>query len=264
MKRLRSELLFLIELWKANLSSAMEYRASFISQVLGMMINNAIFFVFWILFFERFREVGGWKMQDMVLLFSITTTGFGMGFGLFGNASMVAELIAAGRLDYYLTLPRNALLHMLASRSVLSAWGDLIFGVMVFFFSGHRSLPETVLWLIASLCSGTVIICASALFGCLSFWMGNATTLATQASNALLTLALYPRDVFHGGVRVLMLTVLPAAFIGSVPLDVVKTGSWSGAIGLVGVACFFALALWLVFNRGLRRYESGSAINVNL
>jgi len=45
MKGIKSELLFLLELWKTNLSSAMEYRASFISQVVGMIINDAIYFV---------------------------------------------------------------------------------------------------------------------------------------------------------------------------------------------------------------------------
>ncbi len=45
MKRIKGEWLFLIELWKTNLSSAMEYRASFISQVVGMILNDAIYFV---------------------------------------------------------------------------------------------------------------------------------------------------------------------------------------------------------------------------
>ncbi len=44
-KRIKGEWLFLIELWKTNLSSAMEYRASFISQVVGMILNDAIYFV---------------------------------------------------------------------------------------------------------------------------------------------------------------------------------------------------------------------------
>ena len=43
---MRGELSFLIALWKANLLAAMEYRIPFISQVLGMMLNNAIYFLF--------------------------------------------------------------------------------------------------------------------------------------------------------------------------------------------------------------------------
>ncbi len=264
MKRLKGELFFLIELWKTNLSSAMEYRASFISQVVGMIINDAIYFVFWLVFFDRFKVIQGWHMQDMVLLFSITTTAFGLASGLFGNAQMLAELIPQGRLDYYLALPRDVLLHVLASHSSLSAWGDLIFGLMAYLTTGRFSPAEIVLWLVALLCSSVVLVNSFTLFGCLSFWLGNASQLASQASNAILTLALYPRDIFQGAVRFLMLTILPATFVGAIPLDIVRRLDWRALVGLIVFAVGIALFTRLVFYAGLRRYESGSALNVNV
>lgn len=264
MKRIRSEGLFLVELWKTNLSSAMEYRASFISQVIGMLINDGIYFVFWLLFFDRFKVVRGWGMSDMVLLFSIITTGYGLAFVGFGNAMNLAELIAQGRLDYYLTLPRDVLLHVLASRSILSAWGDLTFGLMAYLFTGRFSLPEIALWLLASLCSGAVLVSSFSIFGCLSFWLGNASQLAIQANNAILTLAMYPRDIFEGAVRFLMLTLIPAAFVGAIPLDVVRRLDWTALLGLIAFAIGITLFMRFVFYTGLRRYESGSAINVNV
>ena len=264
MTRIKSEWLFLIELWKTNLSSAMEYRANFISQVVGMIINDGIYFVFWLLFFDRFKVVRGWGMSDMVLLFAIITTGYGLAFVGFGNAMNLAELIAQGRLDYYLALPRDVLLHALASRSILSAWGDLTFGLLAFLFTGRFTLPEIALWLLASVCSGAVLVSSFAIFGCLSFWLGNASVLAVQAQNAILTLALYPRDIFEGMVRFIMLTILPAAFVGAIPLDVVRRLDWTALLGLMAFAIGITLLMRLVFYTGLRRYESGSAINVNV
>ncbi len=264
MKRIRSEGLFLLELWKTNLSSAMEYRASFISQVVGMIINDGIYFVFWLIFFERFKVVRGWGMQDMVLLFSVVTTGFGLAFALFGNAQNLAELIAQGRLDSYLALPRDVLLHVLASRSSLSAWGDLIFGVLCFVFAARFTPAEIGLWLAGSLCSGVVLVSSFALFGCMSFWLGNASQLAMQAGNAILTLAMYPRDIFQGAVRFLMLTILPAAFVGAIPMDIVRRLDWRALLGLIAFAVGIVILLRIVFAAGLRRYESGSALNVNV
>ncbi len=261
---IKSELLFLLELWKTNLSSAMEYRASFISQVVGMILNDGIYFVFWLVFFDRFKQVQGWGMADMVLLFAIITTGFGIAFALFGNALTLAELIAQGRLDYYLALPRDVLLHVLASRSSLSAWGDLIFGLMAYLFTGRFGLPDILIWLLASLCSSAVLISSFTLFGCLSFWLGNAQQLAIQAQNVILTFSLYPRDIFQGVVRFLMLTLLPAAFVGAIPLDIVRRLDWTALVGLVGFAIGITLLTRLVFYAGLRRYESGSALNVNV
>ena len=264
MKRIRSEWLFLIELWKTNLSSAMEYRASFISQVVGMIINDGIYFVFWLLFFDRFKVVRGWGMGDMVLLFSILTTGYGLAFVGFGNAMNLADLIAQGRLDYYLALPRDVLLHVLASRSALSAWGDLTFGILAFLFTGRFTPPEIILWLTASVCSGAVLVSSFSIFGCLSFWLGNASALAMQAQNAVLTLALYPRDIFEGAVRFIMLTIIPAAFVGAIPLDIVRRLDWTALVGLIAFAIGITCLMRLVFYTGLRRYESGSALNVNV
>jgi ABC-2 type transport system permease protein len=176
----------------------------------------------------------------------------------------LADLIAQGRLDYYLALPRDVLLHTLASRSILSAWGDLTFGLLAFLFTGRFSLPQITLWLLASVCSGAVLVSSFAIFGCLSFWLGNASVLAVQAQNAILTLALYPRDIFEGMVRFLMLTLIPAAFVGAIPLDVVRRLDWMALLGLMAFAFGITLLMRLVFYTGLRRYESGSAINVNV
>ena len=79
-----------------------------------------------------------------------------------------------------------------------------------------------------------------------------------------ITLALYPRDIFQGVVRFSMLTLLPAAFVGAIPLDIVRRLDWTALLGLVGFAVGITLLSRFVFYAGLRRYESGSAINVNV
>jgi len=61
-----------------------------------------------------------------------------------------------------------------------------------------------------------------------------------------------------------MLTIIPAAFVGAIPLDVVRRLDWTALAGLVAFAIGITVLMRLVFYTGLRRYESGSAINVNL
>ena len=101
MNRIRAELAFLIAQWQANLASAMEYRAAFISQIVGMFINDAVYFVFWVVFFDRFKQIRGWDAADMFLLFSIVALGYGLAFTFFGNALQLSRVIAQGQLDYY-------------------------------------------------------------------------------------------------------------------------------------------------------------------
>jgi ABC-2 type transport system permease protein len=99
------ELRFLVALWKANLLSAMEYRATFITQALGMMLNDAVYFIFWVIFFDRFQMVKGWGLQDILLVYGLVAISFGMAMYLFGNAQFVGDVISKGQLDYYLSLP---------------------------------------------------------------------------------------------------------------------------------------------------------------
>src|SRR5512145_2971496 len=102
---------FLFALWKANLQAAMEFRAAFFTQIIFMILNNAGYFVFWILYFDKFENVRGWTVNDMMLLFGIAATAWGTAAYFFGNFTTLGEIIAQGRLDYYLSLPKPVLLH---------------------------------------------------------------------------------------------------------------------------------------------------------
>jgi ABC-2 type transport system permease protein len=264
MKRLRSELAFLIAQWQANVASAMEYRAAFISQIVGMFINDAVYFAFWLVFFDRFQQVRGWGVTDMFLLMSIVAFGYGLAFTFFGNALQLSRVIAQGQLDYYLALPRGVLINVLASRMSNSAVGDISFGIIAFLFAGPLTLPGVALWLAASLLVAVVFVMAFTFFHSLTFWLGNASGLAEQAMNAMVTLALYPADIFQGAVRFMMFTLVPAAFVGAVPLNAVRGLDANLMLTLVVATLVITTLSTASFYLGLRRYESGSAMNVNV
>jgi ABC-2 type transport system permease protein len=261
---MRRELIFLLALWKANLLSALEYRIAFISQVIGMMLNNAIYFAFWVIFFGRFKEVRGWGLDEMLLVFGVVATGFGLAVYLFGNAITLAEVIAGGRLDYYLALPRPVLLHVLASRSVASGAGDVTYGLISFALAGQFTLGAVGRFFVATLLAMTIFLSFLILVQSLAFWMGNSSLLSTQAINAMLTFSLYPITLFDGTAKFLLFTILPAAFMGAVPAEFVRTFTWT-QLGqmLIAALTFLTLAI-AVFRYGLRRYESGSAIQIQI
>ncbi len=97
-----------------------------------------------------------------------------------------------------------------------------------------------------------------------AFWLGNANLLAAQATNAMITFALYPITLFDGTAKFLLFTILPAALVGAVPAEFVRSFSWS-VLGQLVVATLVFLGLAIViFHRGLRRYESGSAIQTQV
>jgi ABC-2 type transport system permease protein len=255
---------FLIALWQANLQAAMEFRAAFFMQVLFMMVNNGVYFLFWVLYFDRFNEVRGWTVNEMMLLFGIAASAWGIGSYFFGNFVTLSEVIVQGRLDYYLSLPRPVLLHVLASRSVGSGLGDLIYGIGSFILSGYLTPGGFLRYLIGVFAGVCIFIAFLVIVQSLSFWLGNAVALSQFALNALLTFSLYPSLLFDTTTKFVLLTLLPAALIGTVPTEFVREFSWQGLFELTAGAAAF---LWIsihVFRLGLKRYESGSAIQVEV
>ncbi|MBN2004886.1 MAG: ABC-2 family transporter protein [Anaerolineae bacterium] len=245
-----------------NAMSAMAYRGAFLMQALGMLLNDVMLLFFWTVLFSRFPTVKGWALNDVIALYAIMATGFGMATIICGNSWNVARIIANGDLDYYLALPADPLVHLLISRMSLPAWGDAAFGILVYLIATPERWATLPLFLFLCALSGIIFIAFGALVGSLAFWLGQAQNLTFQMNNALLSFGLYPIDIFPGGVRLLLYTLIPAAFVGSVPATLLRDFNVTQLAILVG----FVLGIWLVarwvFHRGLRRYVSGNLITM--
>jgi ABC-2 type transport system permease protein len=68
----------------------------------------------------------------------------------------------------------------------------------------------------------------------------------------------YPVDVFAGVAKVLLYTVVPAAFVTAVPARLIDDFDPVVAGLLFAVALAFAFTGWATFTLGLRRYASGA------
>jgi ABC-2 type transport system permease protein len=258
------ELKFLLSLWKTDLAGLMEYRAAFISQSIGMMLNDGVYFMVWIIFFDRFKDVRGWGLTNMFVVFGVSASAFGLAGMLFGNAFNLADIIAGGRLDYYLSLPRPVLLHLLASRSVPSGMGDFLYGFVSYAVSGQFSWYGLLRFVLALLLATTVFVAFLVIVQSLAFWLGVGGTFTSLAINSIVTFALYPITLFSQSAKFILLIIIPAAFMGAVPAGFVGSFDWAllGEMALAA-AGFMGLAL-LIFHLGLRRYESGSAIQTEV
>jgi ABC-2 type transport system permease protein len=229
-----------------------------------MILNDAVYFIVWVIFFDRFPTVRGWGLTDMFLVFGVSASAFGLTGLLFGNAFNLGEIIVRGRLDYYLSLPRPVLLHVLASRLVPSSLGDFTYGFLSFFASGQFSPEGLGRFILAVLLAMLVFLGFLVLVQSLAFWLGTGGAFTGLAINAIVTFALYPITLFERGAKLVLFLLIPAAFMGAVPASFVHSFSWN-SIGLMVLgACAFLLLGTGLFRLGLRRYESGSAIQTEV
>jgi viologen exporter family transport system permease protein len=258
------ELKFLLAVWQANLQSVMEYRISFITQVFGMMFNNFIYFVIWMIFFDRFKEVRGWGINDMYITYGVIAGAFGLVSVFFGNSFFLGDIINNGRLDYYLSLPRPVLLHTVSSRMISSGVGDLTYGFLSYALSGQFTWDGLLRFILAILLGAIVFAAFLILVNSLAFWAGIVSSFSNLMVNAIITFGIYPYSLFDNYAKLILFTVVPAALMGAVPGEFVRAFTWQTlAQLLLGAMIFLGLAV-TIFRLGLKRYESGSAIQIEV
>jgi ABC-2 type transport system permease protein len=247
---------------RVNLQSALEYRVSFVSQVVSMLLNDLMWLLFWLFYFGRFRLVGGWGREQIVTLWAVVAVGFGLATALCGNLFRVAGTIVRGELDLYLSLPKPVLPHLLISRMSLTALGDIGFGILVFGALTHPSLTKCLLFVLFALTTASVFIGFGIITQSLSFWLGNGEGVAQQLVNAMINFSTYPTIIFHGWVKFALFTVIPAGFVAFVPVRLLQQFSWGWLLGLLAFCAGILGGAGWVFYSGLRRYESGNLITV--
>lgn len=249
---------------KANLAMELEYRAAFFAQVLSMAINDGMWVAFWVLYFTRFPVVEGWGRPDVLALWAIVAAGYGVGNALMGNVLRLSQIIYSGGLDVYLTQPKNVLLHVLVSRTQSTAWGDVLFGVVVFFWLCDPTWARTGLFLLGSLLAAVIITAFFTLVQSLAFFIGNADTTAAQLMGSMIHFSTYPTSIFQGAVKVLLFTAIPAGFISYMPVGLLREADPLFIAGATAAAAAMAGLAIAVFRAGLRRYESGNLVTTRL
>jgi len=252
------------EMTKISILSAMEYRVSFLMQVVGMAVNDVALIGLWYIFFQRFPVVNGWTFSDSAALFAVTTVNFGLVMVFARGAREIARTIANGELDYYLAFPKNVLWHVCFGKTDLSAIGDFFFGLAIFFLSGHISVTKFALFMGIALLTALIFLNFMIITQSIAFFVGNFEDAAEQWFHALLGFTLYPQAAFGGVLKMVMLTVVPAFFISTIPARLVQHFSLTDVAWLMLYWIASSLLAVFIFYRGLRRYESGNLIGAKI
>jgi viologen exporter family transport system permease protein len=233
-------------------------RRSFWLQVSFMLANDAALIVFWMLFFNRLGEVRGWDFGHLLVLFGVLSTVTGLAMGVLGNARRLGQVIADGGLDAALTLPVDPLGYLLVRQVDTALLGDLAFGPAMFAVSGHVTPASVLAYVLACGCGTVVFVSFLVILGSATLYAGGRGEQGDAGFHAVLMLASYPLDVFGGAVKLLLFTVLPAAFITGVPTELVTEFDWGRAGLMAGVSLFAIVAARAIFQGGLTRYRSGA------
>ena len=249
---------------RLNISSAMEYRFSFWSQVLFMILNNIFLLFFWWVFFDNFPAVQGWGFNDILLLYALSAGSFGVASMFAGNSLHLGDTIANGELDFYLLLPVDPLFNAVTARMQVSAVGDLAFALVLAPIALGWNPISLLLFLLMLICGGLILTAFWTITGSLSFFWGHNQGIASLAANAIIMFSTYPEYIFTGAVRVMLFTLIPAAFVAHVPLSLLREFTWPKAAMMLGATLMIMLIARWSFALGVRKYESGNLMVTRL
>jgi len=250
---------FFKAIYRLEFKSALEYRWNFIFQSFGMLLQDAFWLIFWGLLIYKFQSINGWNFKSILYLNSIIALSYGITATFFGNSRRLALLIEQGQLDYYLTLPKKPLFHIIA-KFRYSGIGDILFGVILAFFC--ISLKQIPLFIILNICSCIIMISWSILFGSLPLYFGKFEKAAKVANESLLTIAFYPMGTYTSFVKFILMFVIPASFISGIPVQLLTNFNLNWFLGIIIFAIFIFVLSIIVFYKGLKRYESGNSMQM--
>ena len=243
----------------------MEYRTSFFVQVFGMVLNNASFIFFWYLAFNATGEyIAGYTFKDVMFIWAVTSSAFGFAHILFYNVHRISHLIITGELDTYLLQPVPVLPNILGAGTQVSAWGDVIYGVVLLAIVWGFAPNIWIIFALSTVLGGLLFASINVITHTLTFYIGNASMITSSAFEFMITFSIYPEGIFKGFLRLIIFSVLPAAFITHIPLRLVSDFNITTFALWIGFTIVFLSVACIFFNRGLKHYESGNLIVTRL
>lgn len=248
---------------KYNIMREMANKFTFVTNIAFMMLNNAAFIVQWVILFRLRGEIGGYTMKEIMLLWGLTASSYGLSHILFARVFTLHELIVNGKLDAYLVLPKNVLLSVMTSASETSSIGDFLYGLVVmcvFCFSVRRFF----LFLLFTVTGALILTAFALLAGSLSFWFVRSEMFGVHMINTMISFSTYPDGIFHGISRFLLYFVIPVGMAVYRPVHIMVRFDVAMLFHVIGYASVLMAAAVYVFYRGLRRYSSGNLMEARM
>jgi len=248
---------------KYNIMREMLNKVTFLTNILFMMLNNATFIVQWVILLRLKEDVGGYTMREIMLLWGLAASTYGLSHILFARAFSLPELIIGGKLDAYLVQPKNVLFSVITSETSSSAIGDLLYGLTllcVFCFSVKRLM----LFLLFTVTGAVIMTAFALLMGSLSFWFVRAEMFGNHMVSSLISFDTYPDGIFKGAAKFLLYSVIPAGIMIYYPVHIMIAFDINKLLVVLGYTIGIVAVSVAVFYRGLRRYSSSSLMQARL
>ncbi len=245
---------------KYNIMRQMVNKVTFITNILFMILNNASFIIQWIILFNIRDEIGGYNIKQIVLLWGLASSVYGVANIIFGEAFEISDLIIRGKLDTFLVQAKNVFLSVLTSKTKISAIGDLIYGYICLAIYGF-TIRNLALFTIFSITGALILTAFASIVGSFSFWIVKGDIIPDSLNNVMLHFDTYPGTIFKNGVKIILYTILPVGIANYMPLDMIISFNVKNFLIVIVFTILISILAYTIFNRGLKRYGSSNLMS---
>lgn len=260
----RSNIKLIFSYLKLNLKKEFNYKTSFFLQIVAMVLNDLFMIIQWTIIFKYIDSFAGYGFNETMLLISISAGGFGVSRVFFAGAWDIKDIVYNGKLDVFLTQPKNVLVNVCSSRTQVDAIGDLIYTYIVLIII-HAQWWWFLIMPIVLVFSGLIYTATYVTYASLCFWINKGDAVAKSVEGTINKAGNYPPTIYNSVVKILFFTLIPTFFYTFVPAQYffLSFNPW-WILGLVGVTALWVAIAFFVFNRGLKKYNSGNLMGGRL
>ncbi len=248
---------------KYALQREMLNKITFLSNIIFMVLNNFSMLVEWIVLFSLKSDIGGYTFKHILLLWGLASGIYGVSHFFFKKSYDLSDTINSGKLDVYIVQPKNILLSLITSDVEVSALGDMLFALIVYFIYGF-SIKSFMLFILFLVNGGLMLTAITVILNSLSFWFNNADMVADVENSIMTNVASYPDGIFKGITKWLLYTLVPVGIVNYIPLKVIVEFNFNLFILNIVVCIFLIIIAYVVFYKGLKRYSSTNLMGVRI
>jgi ABC-2 type transport system permease protein len=255
----------------ASIRSQMQYKLSFVLDILGFLLLTGLEFAVAAILVARFGTVAGWSVAEVALLYGLTAVAFSLSEMIMrGFDAPFSRMMQQGTFDTLLIRPLPAFFQVLASHFQLRRLGRTLQGAIALGFA-YATLP--IEWTPARLAllpitmvAGGLIYGGITLIGAtVCFWTIKSPEVVNVFTSGGTTMVSYPLSIYSAWMRAVFLWVVPVAFVNypaallllnrTDPDGLPAQLAWASPLV---AALFFAVALlfWCV---GVSKYQGAGS-----
>jgi ABC-2 type transport system permease protein len=208
----------------AQLRSALQYRVSFVLDVLSTSLVTITEFAAFVLVFSRFDGLGSWTLVEIVFLYGMVEFTFGltdMIFDGFDSPTFSAH-IRKGTLDQFLLRPANLMIQIFGSSLSFRRIGRVLFGASIL---GYALVHNPQVWQQGKILYLPLVMLGMGLYFGALFLIGATITIFTVDSTDAMNLFTYggkdmmsyPMNIYSDWIRIMFTFLFPVALLNYYP-----------------------------------------------